>query len=116
MYGRQSDSRLRRATRCLLAPEAGPWHPIKGAFEIAFWAIGRTPRRARRWSKFSLKNWRHQRLSYLHLTNDGNWHQYVYTFTGTDVSWSGGQHQQSLNFTLTAINITRGSRRGHLHR
>ena len=25
---------------CLAAPEAGPWHPVMGAFEIAFWAIG----------------------------------------------------------------------------
>ena len=25
---------------CLTAPQAGPWHPVVGAFEISFYALG----------------------------------------------------------------------------
>jgi hypothetical protein len=88
---------------CLLAPEAGPWHPVKGAFEIAFWAMGSgistgTPR-----VTFSLSRTGGTDVSHTFtLTNDGDWHQYVYTFTGTDVSWTGGQHQHELNFKFIA--------------
>ena len=90
--------------RCLLAPEAGPWHPVKGAFEIAFWAMVSGPA-STPVIKVSLSRTGGTNVSHTFtLTRDGNWHQYVYTFTGTDVSWSGGQHQQSLNFTLTAMN------------
>ena len=93
--------------KCLLAPEAGPWHPVKGAFEIALWALGSntstgTPQVTVALSRNGGTNVSHT----FTLTNDSNWHEYVYTFTGADVSWTRGQNQQQLNFTFTARNST----------
>jgi hypothetical protein len=93
--------------RCLLAPEAGPWHPVKGAFEIAFWAMGSSTSSGTPMVKVALSRTGGTNISHTFtLTNDGNWHQYVYTFTGTDVSWTGGQNQQQLDFTFTSTNTT----------
>jgi hypothetical protein len=90
---------------CLIAPEAGPWHPVKGAFEIAFWALGSntsggTPQVTVALSRTGGTNVNNT----INLNNDGNWHQYVYNFTGTDTDWVGGGALASLNFTLTATN------------
>ena len=93
------------ADTCLIAPETGPWHPVKGAFEIAFWALGSntsggTPQVTVALSRTGGTNVNNT----ITLNNDGNWHQYVYNFTGTDTDWVGGGALASLNFTLTATN------------
>ena len=93
--------------RCLLAPEAGPWHPVKGAFEIAFWAMGSGTSTGTPNVRVALARTGGTNISHTFaLTNDGNWHQYVYAFTGTDVGWNGGQNQQQLNFTFTSTNTS----------
>jgi hypothetical protein len=93
--------------RCLLAPEAGPWHPVKGAFEIAFWAMGSGTSTGTPMVKVALSRSEGTDISHTFtLTNDGNWHQYVYAFTGNDVSWKGGQHQHELNFKFITTNTT----------
>jgi hypothetical protein len=92
---------------CLLAPEAGPWHPVKGAFEIAFWAMGSGTSTGTPKVRVALARAGGTNVSHTFaLTNDGNWHQYVYPFTGTDVSWKGGQNQQQLNFTFSTTNTS----------
>ena len=92
---------------CLIAPEAGPWHPVKGAFEIAFYALSSntssgTPEVTVALTRTGGTNVSHS----FTLTNDGNWHQYVYDFTGTDTEWTGGAELSALNFTLSATNNT----------
>ena len=75
---------------CLTAPQAGPWHPVVGAFEISFYAMGSgtsagTPQvSVSAWPDTGGTNVSHT----FTLTNDGNWHQYVYPFTGTDTAAS----------------------------
>jgi hypothetical protein len=95
------------ADTCLIAPEAGPWHPVKGAFEIAFWALGSNTAGGTPQVTVALARAGGTNVSYtFSLTNDGTWHQYVYDFTGTDTDWIGGAALSSLNFTLTATNNT----------
>ena len=102
---------------CLIAPEAGPWHPVVGAFEIAFYAMASntstgTPEVTVALSRIGGTNVSHT----FTLTNDGDWHQYVYDFTGNDTAWTGGQNEQELLFTLTGTNGRRGSRSDDLCR
>ena len=85
---------------CLIAPQI-PWHPIKGSFEIAFYALASntssgSPNVAVQLNRSGGVNVSHS----FALTNDGNWHQYVYDFTGTDTATSIG----NLVFTLTGSN------------
>jgi hypothetical protein len=85
---------------CLVAPQI-PWHPIKGPFEIAFYALGSNTSEGTPEITVNLN--RSGGVSTSHtfsLTNDGNWHQYVYNFTGTDSASSIG----NLFFTLTGTN------------
>jgi hypothetical protein len=93
---------------CLLAPEAGPWHPVKGPFELAFYAkavSNSTPQVNVSLVRPGGVNMSHS----FSLSNDGNWHQYVYNFTGGDGGWSGGQNAQSLVFTMSVSNGSAGS-------
>lgn len=91
---------------CLAAPQAGPWHPVVGPFEIAFYAKAVNTSSGTPQVSISLvRNGSGTNVSHtFNLTNDGNWHQYVYPFTGTDTGWTGGQNQQEMLFTLTASN------------
>ena len=87
---------------CLTAPQAGPWHPIVGNFEIAFYAesvgtSGGTP-------QVTVHLIRNSDWTVSHtftLTNDGKWHQYVYPFTGTDTAASA---HNSLRLDLSGSN------------
>ena len=81
---------------CLAAPQAGPWHPVVGPFEIAFYAKAVNSSSGTPQVSVSLvRNGGGTNVSHtFHLTNDGNWHQYVFPFTGTDTGWSGGQNEQ----------------------
>ena len=96
------------AGTCLVAPQAGPFHPIVGAFEIAFWAKGvNTSTGTPQVTVGLVRGGGGTNVSHTFtLTNDGNWHQYVFNFTGTDVGWTGGQNGSNLVFTLTATNNT----------
>ena len=91
---------------CLAAPQAGPWHPVVGPFEIAFYAKAVNTSSGTPQVSISLvRNGGGTNVSHtFKLTNDGNWHQYVFPFTGTDTGWSGGQNQQEMIFSLTASN------------
>ena len=90
---------------CLLAPESGPWHPVRGPFEIAFYALGSNTSSGSPQVTVRLDRDGGTRMSHTFtLTNDGAWHQYVYTFTGEDSGWRGGQHQAQLNFSFTSTN------------
>jgi len=92
---------------CLLAPEAGPWHPVKGGFEIAFYAKALNTSTGTPQVSVSLVRIGGVNMSHTFtLTNDGNWHQYSYNFTGGDTGWTGGQNAQELDFSWT---ITNGS-------
>jgi hypothetical protein len=87
---------------CNVAPQAGPFHPVVGAFEIAFYALGSdtlagTPEVTVALNRSGGTNVSHT----FTLTNDGEWHQYVYNFTGTDTAASA---QSNMIFTLTATN------------
>ena len=85
---------------CLIGPQI-PFHPIKGSFEIAFYALGSntstgTPQVEVQLTRNGGVNVNHT----FTLTNDGSWHQYVYDFSGTDTASSTG----TLTFTLTGTN------------
>jgi hypothetical protein len=83
---------------CLIAPQI-PWHPIKGSFEIAFYALASntsSPGVSVQLTRSGGTNVSHS----FTLTNDGAWHQYVYDFTGTDTVTSVG----NLVFTLSGSN------------
>ena len=89
---------------CLVAPQAGPWHPLVGAYELAFYARGTNSSTGTPQVAVSLIRGGGTNLSHTFtLTNDGNWHQYVYPFTGTDTAASA---QNPLVFTLTGTNNT----------
>ena len=90
---------------CLLSPEAGPWHPVKGAFEVAFWAKGVNTSTGTPQVSVSLVRTAGTNVSHtFNLTNDGFWHQYTFTFTGTDTTWTGGQNGNPLTFLMTTTN------------
>jgi hypothetical protein len=92
---------------CQIAPEMGPWHPVVGPFEIAFYAMASSTSSGTPQVTVSLSRSGGTNVSHtFNLTNDGNWHQYVYNFTGTDAAWSSGSEIASLNFSLTATNNT----------
>jgi hypothetical protein len=92
---------------CLIAPEAGPWHPVVGAFEIAFYALGSNTSGGAPQVTVSLFRKGGTNVSHsFALNNDGNWHQYVYNFTGTDTGWTGGAQENPLDFTLAGTNNT----------
>ena len=89
---------------CLVAPQAGPWHPVVGAFEIAFYAkevntSAGTPQLSMTLVRSGGTNVSHS----FTLTNDGAWHQYTYSFTGTDTTASA---QNLMLFTLAGKNNT----------
>jgi hypothetical protein len=88
---------------CLTAPEAGPWHPVVGPFEIAFYALGSSTASSSPQVTVSLSRPGGVNVSHtFSLTNDGNWHQYVFPFTGTDT----GSSQNEMLFRLTGTNNT----------
>ena len=92
---------------CLIAPEMGPWHPVKGAFEIAFYALGSNTSSGTPQVTVALARTGGTNVSHTFaLTNDGNWHQYVYDFTGTDTAWTSGSEMNPLIFSLTTNNNT----------
>ena len=87
---------------CLLAPQAGPWHPVVGNFEISLYAKGAststgTPQLSMTLARPGGTNVSHTWT----LTNDAAWHQYTYSFTGTDTLASA---QNLLQFTLAGTN------------
>jgi len=92
---------------CLTAPQAGPWHPIVGNFELAFYAeavgtSGGTP-------QVTIQLIRNSNWTVSHtfaLTNDGKWHQYVYNFTGTDTAANA---PNSLRLNMTGTNSPPGA-------
>jgi hypothetical protein len=89
---------------CLVAPQGGPWHPVVGAFEIAFYAMGSGTSAGTPQVNVALVRPGGTNVSHTFtLTNDGNWHQYVYPFTGTDTAASA---QTAMVFTLTGTNQT----------
>jgi hypothetical protein len=84
---------------CLTAPQAGPWHPIVGSFEIAFYAAADSTTSGT--PQVTVQLLRNSGWTVSHtftLTNDGAWHQYVYPFTGTDTAASA-PHSLQLNIT-----------------
>ena len=84
---------------CLTAPQAGPWHPIVGNFEIAFYAAADSTTSGT--PQVTVQLLRNSGWTVSHtftLTNDGAWHQYVYPFTGTDTAASAS-HSLQLNIT-----------------
>ena len=95
------------ADTCLIAPEMGPWHPVKGAFEIAFYALGSNTSSGTPQVTVALARTGGTNVSHTFtLSNDGNWHQYVYDFTGTDTAWTSGSEMSPLIFSLTTNNNT----------
>ena len=87
---------------CLFAPYSGPWHPVVGSFEVAFYALASSTSTGTPQVSFTLS--RSDGVNASHtwtLTNDGNWHQYTYTFTGNDTSTGA---QNPMTFTLTSSN------------
>ena len=86
----------------LLRSQTGPWHPVIGSFEIAFYALAANSSAGTPAVEVSLVRVPSGvKVSHTFtLTNDGAWHQYVYTFTGTDTDTSVG----NLIFTLTGTN------------
>ena len=87
---------------CNVAPQAGPFHPVVGAFEIAFYALGSDTSAGTPEVTVALNRSGGTNVSHTFtLTNDGAWHQYVYNFTGTDTAASA---QSNMIFTLTATN------------
>ena len=82
---------------CLLAPQI-PWHPIKGSFEIAFYALASNTSAGSPGVEVQLTRGGGVDVRHIfRLINDGSWHHYVYDFTGTDTAKSAG----ILIFTLT---------------
>jgi hypothetical protein len=95
---------------CSVAPQAGPWHPVVGAFELSLWVKGSGTSTGTPQLKFTLVRQGGTNVSHTWtLTNDGAWHRYVYPFTGTDAGWTGGQNQNPLIFMLTGTNQTAGT-------
>ena len=93
---------------CLQAPQAGPWHPVNGAFEIAFYAKGATtstgtPAVTAAVSRTGLTCSPSCSHSFT-LTNDGAWHHYTYQFTGTESGFTGGANLPRLDFEFTQTN------------
>ena len=87
---------------CLTAPQEGPWHPIVGSFEIAFYALGSSTSSGAPTVQVQLiRNGAWTVSHTFTLTNDNAWHQYVYPFTGTDTSASAGS---SLRLNITGSN------------
>ncbi len=91
---------------CSVAPyaNAGPWHPVKGSFEISLYALasgtsGGTPTVSVSLIRSGGTNVSHT----FTLTNDGAWHQYTFPFTGTDTAASA---KNVLSYTQTASNGT----------
>ena len=86
---------------CSIASQI-PWHPVKGSFEIAFYALAANSSAGTPAVEVSLVRVPSGvKVSHTFtLTNDSAWHQYVYTFTGTDTDTSVG----NLIFTLTGTN------------
>jgi hypothetical protein len=85
---------------CLIAPQI-PWHPVKGPFEIAFYALANNTSNGSPGVEVHLDrgdgvNVRHS----FRLTNDGKWHHYLYAFTGSDRATNVG----IMGFTLTGSN------------
>ena len=90
---------------CLVAPQTGPWHPVKGPFEIAFWAKAAststgTPQVTVAVSRPTIFSATHS----FALINDDAWHQYTFPFTGGDTGFTGGSNMWRLDFKLTATN------------
>ncbi len=89
---------------CNVAPYSGPWHPVKGPFEISLYALAVNTSSGTPQVTVSLIRGGGTNVSKtFNLTNDGNWHQYTYTFTGTDTAASA---QKVLYYTQTATNGT----------
>jgi len=89
---------------CLLAPEAGPWHPIVGSFEVSLYAKGSVTSTGAPQVSFTLIRSAGTNVNHTWtLTNDGAWHQYTYSFTGTDTTASA---QNLMLFTLAGKNNT----------
>jgi hypothetical protein len=90
---------------CLLAPQSGPWHPVKGPFEIAFYALGSNTSSGRPQVTVRLNRDNGTKMSHtFDLINNGAWHQYVYSFIGDDSGWRGGQHLAQLDFSFISTN------------
>ena len=87
---------------CLFAPYSGPWHPVVGPFEVAFYALASSTSTGAPQVSFTLSRSGGVNASHTWtLTNDGNWHQYIYNFTGNDTS---AGTQNPMTFTLTGTN------------
>lgn len=87
---------------CLFAPYSGPWHPVVGPFEVAFYALASSTSTGAPQVSFTLSRSGGVNASHTWtLTNDGAWHQYIYSFTGNDTS-AGAQNP--MTFTLTGNN------------
>jgi hypothetical protein len=87
---------------CLTAPQAGPWHPVVGSWEIAFYAAADSTTSGT--PTVTVQLLRNSGWTVSHtftLTNDGAWHQYVYPFTGTDTAASA---PNSLRLNITGSN------------
>jgi hypothetical protein len=85
---------------CLTAPYSGPWHPVVGSFKISLYALAVNSSSP----TISVSLVRSGGTNVSHtftLTNDGNWHQYTYPFTGTDTAASA---QNVLFYTQSASN------------
>ena len=88
---------------CLTPPYSGPWHPVVGPFEIALYALGANTSTGT--PKVTVSLARNGGVNVSHtftLINDGKWHKYIYTFTGTDTAVSA--HNQMI-FSLSATNV-----------
>ena len=87
---------------CLFAPYSGPWHPVVGPFEVAFYALASSTSTGAPQVSFTLSRSSGVNASHTWtLTNDGNWHQYIYNFTGNDTA---AGTQNPMTFTLTGTN------------
>jgi hypothetical protein len=85
---------------CLTAPYSGPWHPVVGNFEISLYALAVNSSNPTVTVSL-VRNGGTNVSQTFNLTNDGNWHQYTYTFTGTDTAASA---QNTLMYTQSASN------------
>jgi hypothetical protein len=88
---------------CSVAPysNAGPWHPVKGSFEISLYALASGTSGSPTVSVSLVRSGGTNVSHTFTLTNDGAWHQYVYPFTGTDTAASA---KNVLIYTQTASN------------
>jgi hypothetical protein len=90
------------AGTCTLGPYSGPWHPVVGPFKISFYALASGTSSGTPTVKVQLQ--RNNGVNVNHtftLTNDGNWHQYVYKFIGTDTRVSA---KDQMGFNMIAGN------------